>query len=883
MIVSYSLAVAVILFLGPVRIGHASEPNHPVYPVEASPEQVSRLKEVVAPLLAMSEADMIALVPDKTGFRFMDCPNCDEGTQLEGQLTWSISDPHHVRCRYCGMVYPNGKYPENKILKVTNPVGEEVEYPYWEDEKGCRYMFSAKGWREARTYFSSRAKDLGELYQMTLDRAYARRAVLILDAFARYYPGFLVTRDGTQQPKGFVLKPPYPNGGGKWGRWRHDEIPISLIYAYDSIRNSGELERLSEEMGVDVRTRIKNDFFLGAIRQDSYHGIVYSNASPRIYRGYATMGRVIGDPALVHEAVRRSRGLFERQFFVDGFWCEGSVGYHKMTLLGMNQVFQSLRGYSDPPGYVDPEDGSRFDDLDLERDIPIIARARRIPDICRYPDGRAMAVHDCWAFLRNRQKPERSVSTLLTGVGHAWLGHGQGDGQVQVHLHFSGGYGHQHADNLNLILCARGLELLPDVGYTHTRYRTWSTGTLCHNTVLIDERRQDTRGGGRLLAFETAFAPVQWVEASAECAYPDLADEYRRMLMLVNAGGDKVYAVDLFRVKGGEQHDWALHGNADYDGAASVSVPLAPFGDNLLPGVKIRYPEGEADHGDAGGRNTSYAFFQNVSRSQLTDGLTVTFTVPEKSAGVRMHLSGQAGAEVFLGDAPSLRRAEENNILLDRYRMPIFLLRRKGPRPLVSRFVAVHEPFGGEPFLDGVSLQPVSGDEDAIAVSIRHHGVTDHIVHRPQADDREIAAGDLRLRGQVGFVRERNGAVEMMGLWGGRELRWGKCVLAGSGVYSGKVIKAGTDALTVSGELPEGDALKGATLLVTFGDASTQGYRIEKIAREDGETHVITEDEIGFAVQPGGAKHVFFPLREIPGEVSYRILTSAFAVVDGQQ
>jgi len=473
-------------------------------------------------------------------------------------------------------------------------------------------------------------------------------------------------------------------------------------------------------------------------------------------------------------------------------------------------------------------------------------------------------------------------------VGHAWLGCGRGDEQVQLHLHFSGGYGHEHADTLNLILCAKGLELLPDVGYTHTRYRTWSTGTLCHNTVVIDEQRQKTRGvgglsDGRLLAFETASSPVQWVEASGESAYPDLADEYRRMLMLVDAGGDEVYAVDLFRVKGGTQHDWALHGNADYEGAASVSVPLAPYADNLLPGVKIRYPKGESDRGDADGRNTSYAFFQNVSRGRLTDGVTVTFTGSEKSAGVRTHLPAQPGTEVFLGDAPSLRRAEENNILLDRYRMPIFLLRRKGPPPLASRFVAVHEPFEGKPFLDGVSLQPVSGDEDAIAVSVRHHGVADHIIHRPQADDRAIATGDLRLRGQTGFVRERNGVPEMMGLWGGLELRWGKYVLTGSGVYSGKVIQAETDFLSVSGELPEGNAMKGATLLVTFGDASSQGYRIEKIARENGEIRVITEDEIGFALQPGGAKHLFFPLREIPGEVTYRILTSAFTVMDGEQ
>ncbi len=35
---------------------------------------------------------------------------------------------------------------------------------------------------------------------------------------------------------------------------------------------------------------------------------------------------------------------------------------------------------------------------------------------------------------------------------------------------------------------------------------------------------------------------------------------------------------------------------------------------------------------------------------------------------MRTHLAGQSGAEVFLGDAPSFRRAEENDALLDRYR-----------------------------------------------------------------------------------------------------------------------------------------------------------------------------------------------------------------------
>ncbi len=879
-----TLAVCCVIALGWARPAGA-EPTRPVYRVDASSERVNRLKRSVSRVMSMPEADMVALVPDKTGFRFMGCPNCDEGTQ-EGQLRWSISDPHRVKCRFCDMVFPNDQYPEDRVMKVVNPVGVEVAYPYWEDATGYRYLFSARGWREARTYFSRIAQLFGELYQMTGEQPYARRAALILNAFARYYPGFLVSRDWPHRPKGFATEPPYPNGGGKWGRWRHDEMPTNLVFAYDSIYNSGELERLSEEMGTDVKARIENDFFRGAIRQDQFHETDYGNAGPRIYEGYIAIGRVLGDPGLVHEGVRQSRELFRRTFYEDGFWMEGSVGYHQMTMGGMNRVFRAVRGYSDPPGYVHPENGTRLEDLDLERDIAVITRAKRILDICRYPDGRQMTMHDNWAHFRNLRVPDRSVSTLLAGVGHAWLGQGKVDEQVQLHLHFSGGYGHQHADNLNMGLFANGHELLPDVGYTHTRHRVWSTSTLCHNTVVIDERRQHTGGrsgpsDGRLLAFEPGFDAVKWVEASGERAYPGLAKVYRRSLLLVNAGGSDVYAVDLFRVTGGSQHDWALHGNADADGDATVSVPLANYGEHMLPGVDVRMPTGESDRGDAEGRNIAYAYFQNVSRGAASDDLKITFSIDDSPAAVRTHIPGQAGAEVFVGDAMSFRRAEENDALQDRIRMPIFLLRRKGTSPLSSRFIAVHEPFSGSPFIEDVRLETLDGD--AVGIAVSHHGVVDHIVYRGGPGDNAISIGDLSLNGEVGFVRERDGRPEMMGLWGGTLLKWDQIVLEGSGAYEGEVTgtlrtEAGAphDALIVSGELPKGEALKGATAIVTFGDGSTRGCRVRGVAREGGKTHVLLESDPGFDVDSEGMRHLFFPHREIPGTVRYRLRTSAF-------
>ncbi len=875
----------------------------PVYPVAVSPERIDALKQTVAPLMEMPEEEMVALVPDRTGFLFAGCPNCDGGAQ-EGQLTWSVSDPHRVKCRYCAMMFPNGTYPEDQVMRVANPVGVEVEYPYWEDETGYRTFFSARAWRQARVYFATWAQDLGELYQMTGERQYARRAVLILDAFARYYPGFLVSEDRAFQPKGFVLEPPYPIHGGKWGRWHPDEMPTDLVFAYDSIYASGELERLAEETGVDVRARIENDFFRGAIRQDGFYSPTYDNMSPRIYLGYAAIGRVIGDPAFVHEAVRRSRRLFEVRFFVDGFWCEGSPAYHRATLQrGMGRVFDALRGYSDPPGYVDPEDGVRFDDLDLEREIPNIARAKRILEICRYPDGRLLPVHDCWCAYDDVLVPERSVSTLLAGVGHAWLGRGKGEDQVQVHLHFSGGYGHEHADNLNLALFARGQELFSDVGYTHTRYRSWSNGTLCHNTVVIDEQRQYTRNerprwanarafegeasDGRLLGFEVMYDPVQWMEAGAERAYPGLAEVYRRMVMLVDAGDGDAYVVDLFRVVGGSQHDWALHGSVDRDGSATAGVPLEHYGENLLPGVEVRYPEHERDQGEAEGRNPSYAFFQHVSRGEVANGVAATFSLSEVPVGVRTHLPGLAGAEIFLGDAPSIRRAEENDALLDGYRMPIFLARRKGRSPLLSCFAAVHESYGNRPFLDDISLVTPENEKDAVVLKLRHQGVTDYIVHRAGSSLKAVEVGDLRLEGEAGFVRERDGAPEMMGLWGGSELRWKEYVLSGSGTFEGEVVgalrsEAGDDwdALVVTGDLPEGDGLKGATAVVSFGDGSTLGCRVAGVRRIEGEMYLILEDDPGIVVDGGGMRHLFFPLREISGRVTYRIRTSAFVRLD---
>ena len=746
---------------------------------------------------------------------------------------------------------------------------------------------------------------LGELYQSTGDPDYARCAVLILDAFARYYPGFIVSEDRAFVQKGFALEPPYPIHGGKWGRWHPDEMPSDLVFAYDAVHSSGELERLSQETGVDIRARIEEDLFRAVIHHESHYLPTYDNMSPRICLGYAVIGRVLRDPDLVHEAVRRSRGLFELRFFLDGTWCEGSLGYHRAAVQrGMGRVFDALRGHSDPPGYVDQTDGARFDDLDLERVVPNVSRAKQLLEACRYPDGRLFPIHDCNCSYDDVVVPHRSTSALLTASGHAWLGGGEGENQIQVHLHFSGGYGHEHADNLSLALFAKGHELLSDVGYTHTRGRGWATSTLCHNTVLIDEEEQFTRNerpkwkdrrafvdrpaDGRVTAFETGHAAVQWMAASAERAYPGRARVYERTVFLVDAGEPDPYAVDLFRVVGGAQHDWVTHGNADRDMEAKVGVPLVPYGAHLLPDVEVRHPENERDRGDAGGRNPNYACFQNVQHGQVEGDCVVTFGIAGTPVGLRSHLPALSGAEVFLGDAPSIRRSEEDDALVDRYRMPIFMVRRQGEGPLCSLFTAIHEPFGKEGWIQRVARIRSEDEPDAVTLEIDHDGVTDHLVHRVSPGDRVLQVGDLALEGEVGFVRERDGVAEMMGLWGGTRLRWRDQEIEAGGILEAKVLRAlreedgdGCNGLVVEGDLPEAEALEGGTVVVTLGDDSTLAYLVSGAETIEGNSHLVLESDPGIAVDAAGARHLFFPLREIQGRVSYRIRTSSFVVFGG--
>jgi hypothetical protein len=654
--------------------------------------------------------------------------------------------------------------------------------------------------------------------------------------------------------------------------------------AYDLIHGSEELDKLSREQGVNVRKRIENDFFRAAVeylfafgKEPTGHHL--NNMGPRYTVQIVNLGRIIGEPEYVHWGYRWVGEILRSGFFYDGMWHE-SPSYHSGVVTGARRVLAALKGYSDPPGYQGKQDGLHLHDVDLERDLPFIPKAQRAPDLIAYPNGATAPVHDTWASPGQRRWIDaraQTVSTLLPGYGHASLGYGRGPDQIQAQLHFSGGYGHAHADNLQFSLFAKGSELLSDIGYSHTKLRLWTISTIGHNTVAIDRRDQATRNSdGDLLLFVPDLKGVAAVEARGERGYPGLAQVYRRQLLLVRISDTDSYVVDIFRVQGGKTHDWLLHGSADADMTAECSFPLASRAGTMLePGEQWIEPLGENS------RFSPYGLIREVRQGASDDPFQLMFRYtdsPQATAGsgVRVHLLGGKGTDVFLGKSPRIRQSEGDDRKVYDYWMPQLVARRSGAAPLRNTFVAVHEPFRGQPFLTSVrsvSLEP--GSEFGVALQVRHGATTDTIINtldEPPYQERKLPE-NLVFNGRLAVVRERAGKVAAAWLIDGQRIAKDDFVATlatprHEGVIESatrKVDGAAADAFVTSAQLPLGDKLAGQWMIVTHGNGYTHGYEIASVEHRDGKSMIVLRDDHGLRISGDETEEWYFPRRKMTG------------------
>ena len=862
--------------------------RHPVLEHKIDPKYAATYERRVERVMGMSEGDVLSFVPDRPLVRFCYCPNCHGGSQGNSVYTWSVDRPDELKCRYCGMVFPNDEYPCDRTIEGKNALGETFTYRYHQDQSrdDLRIFIPGHILRYERRWVMQQARMLAVAYHATKKEKYARRVVLILDRIAQVYPHYPVMRQWITTFKFQQQKPPYSGAGGKWGRWMASELPSNVPATYDLVYDSPEFGRLSKIRGYDVRQRFERGFLRATWEYVNTFKRHTGNMAPSYLRTAVQIGKVIGEPDYVHWAHRWLMEILMGGCFYDGVWHE-APSYHYQVMGGLRGGFAALKGYSDPPEYVNEETGRRFDNLEPDRDIAFFAKAQDAPAAVGFPNGFVAPIHDTWANARRHRRTTATASAILPGYGHAALGCGMGVNQMQAHLHFSGCYGHAHHDCLNLMLFAKDREMLCDIGYTHTKLRNFTISTMGHNLVVVDRKGQRTRGAdGDLLAYFPSVNGIGVVEADGARAYANVGglDRYRRMLILVPVSATDAYVVDIFRVRGGSVHDWILHGSANHDMIAECGLRLTGKSENLLERHE-KWVEPRTERS----RFNCYGVIRKVATGQTEGDVVTTLTyVEEPSRGVRVHLMAGATTEVFLGRSPSIRRAGSDSKKVWDFWMPQLVARRAGAAPFASTFVAVEEPFAGKPFISRAQAVPVApADEGAVALRVAYGHTVDTIIctlDREPYPERTTSTG-VAIRGRLGIVRQVAGKTTGLWLFEGHRLAAGSDVIdARDASHKGRIVAAtrgddgaAEDAFLVDTELPAGRALSGAWMVVTHGNGYKHGYEISHVAKRDGKTVVALTMDHGLRIEGGQTHEIFYPRRAMPGENTFTIPMAASA------
>ncbi|MCD2422476.1 heparinase II/III-family protein [Niabella pedocola] len=809
----------------------ASPAKHPVYPVTYPDLEV--LKKAVAPLMQQSVKAVMDQVPKASGIFYTGCPHCHGGAQNMNVLNWKPGMGAAVRCNYCSMTFPNSQFPDDHETVIIAPSGARQVYRYYEDSSGHQYYFEAHAWYDQWVWIRSMAEKLAQLWYATKDNAYGDRAAVITGRFAQVFPDYAVRYDYPHARVQFFpadQRWPYkgltPYRGAKWYWWGYGDIATDLANVFDVLSSGYNWKRMDAFTGTGTDKRIARDLLRLGYDFTAANPEAYSNMSPGMYAGMIRVGRILGDPSMVHEAVKRFNAFFSKGFFADGWWKEGTTSYHNQTIGSLMAVAAALKEYTDPADWKE----DRLNNPDLTKASPLYGKALRVRNEAVLPNGRALPINDTWGFSQGK-KTDSTHSRLWPALGNAAIGTGSGINQVLLNLNWSGNYGHSHYDNGSILFYAAGQELLSDIGYTHSKYRGWTIHTASHNTVVIDQQNQNEGttehpATGRLLFYDDQNPHVKIADLDASPAYAAAA-VYRRKLIMVHAGAGFDYVIDRFEVSGGQEHDWFLHGMCEQEGTLQTSVALEQPVETLVPAWGGRKaPKTQYDTHPK--QFHAYAYLRDVKKGTAAPSWTATWNYD--SAGLRTHILSQPGTEVFRFRSPSVRPAKEDDNKLNNYMRNGIMQRHSGS---ASVFIAVHEPFRKTPWIESVKAEG-----NTLIITYRLNG-------KRTLDRIHLGAAEIRVVSSAGWNYAS-----------GNAYRGTVQSVVHEGAQWSALLDRQVPAVDyIRLDLPDGGTYYGAV-------AAVRGNR------------VILKDDPGFALDEKGRVQFYtFPQKKQEGKLRYTLFT----------
>ncbi len=835
--------------------------------------------EAVA-LLEMDSKRLADLVPIQAGFRFCRCPACDSN-EADDTLTWSIKKPKVITCKQCNESFPNDKFPAQVDKKFPEDTIEVVpgrihHYPYFvvEAEKQRRaderLYLSAKRDYEAREYLAKAALYAAIRYrEQPLGRPdpnLARVVCVLVLRFAQVYPDYALHLDQPGQPKFLEpahQPPPYRRGYGtaKWDWTGSLDVPLNLVIAYALVRDDPEMAKAAKLLKVaDPRRLIEDDLFRASARFVLDQPDEMSEQALQVDRGVLAVARLLGDDSLGQLGMKRLREFGEHGFTHDGLWWQGDASSHRRVLGMLDGWIDRL--WPDGPGAKPAVEA-----------LPMLALARSASSAI-LTEGPATEVQKVgWPALEASSRTREPV--LLGGAGIARLAVGQGADALDLELRGMGLTGGTRSRRQALRLAVGGRMILADRDDRPARLDGWDRSSASHNTVLVDGLNQretprlmaENAPGGDFVSF-AADRDFQVAVLDDPWSYPQSTTRYRQTLVACS-GVKSRYAVSIFQVIGGLQHDQFFHADPTNPARWSISIPMKPGPESLLPTTIPYLANALAD--DGRWFVQSYGEFARMSHAQATVPAQATLREPG-SPGLRIHLLGDTPFSIVTGSTPRTPSDDDPE-------RSTLMIRRTSPNgaTLESTFVSVFDPIDPEPNLTKVGR--MNDSPGFVVLYLETLDGPEHLViNLAPGQVRTVALADGRsLMTDALVVRARRDELMMAG----GTVANASGVAVRQPVHVGKVLAAvrfpspdGRGWFETTAPIPNDPSLVGRTLSIHHGDGFSRSWTLTRIEpTAGGRVRLYVREEPGFLIEGTDrmAHYYQFPGTTEPGPHRFSI------------
>ncbi|MBR4675861.1 MAG: heparinase II/III family protein [Victivallales bacterium] len=610
----------------------------------------------------------------------LGCPVCGEGIKKHGSYSWIMdpAKPFKLQCPECKSVFPDNDFEaywksgfKDKSL-LTGKVVDDGRG--WRPKPGePKYWFVAY---YAHWVFSKdRSYELNSIaYQRTGEAAFARRTLAILYKYAERYPDF---NYNTQSRYAEEINRSY-NGRILNAIWETG-LSRRLAEAYYRVMPyletpDPELEQILGKSMAQIKQTIEENM-LRVMASD----IMNENGKNRGNYGMHQTALLAIAKCLGDETMKN----WVTDFSTTGHSCSAPLNYALTTNIFGDGAPMESPGYN--CGWLN-NIGNILISL-MENDIDTLSQFPSAKRLYTYSakmvlcgrfsvsSGDTGSMQNTGIYCANsnvqrfafehdptpqaaslllcREKSAKDAknladtnfgyeSNLLSAYGMANLQNGNREHPTAVVLAFPAYLGHRHSDSLDLQFFAENVPLVPDFGYPESASGDDPTrgpfyaNTVAHNTVVVNAHRQEGHPG-RLLEYDRGPV-IQRMVADCTGVYEE-ASLYRRSVMVAEAAPGKTIVFDVFRVKGGHQHDWFMHscGNKfqweqkvtkQHTGTlAGEDVPYGMFFDS--PKHEAMKTKSSRDY--AGYRGSGYQFLTDVSKGEALPGTPIVFQAASNS------------------------------------------------------------------------------------------------------------------------------------------------------------------------------------------------------------------------------------------------------------